>query len=120
MTPFPPNDRSGDSRFSPNRAGPTPRYRIILHRTPDKELMFIVRTVMELTHFGLCRSGPSNVGIVSLGPLASSGNTPGTCGALPGAVRRSGTESVSGAGGVARKIPVARTCLAKGNGEPHA
>ena len=49
MTPFPSNDRS---RFSAVRTTRLPSYRIILHRAPDKELMFVVRTVMELTHFG--------------------------------------------------------------------
>jgi hypothetical protein len=49
MTPLLPDDRSRDGRLFHH---PILRYRIILHRTPGKELMFIVRTVMELTHFG--------------------------------------------------------------------
>src|SRR5262245_2583567 len=63
MNPLPPSDRSQESRGSdrpanrPSPAGsPHPvaiRYKVLLHRTPDKELMFIVRTLMELTHY--CR-----------------------------------------------------------------
>jgi ATP-dependent Clp protease adapter protein ClpS len=28
------------------------RFRVVLHRASDKELMFVARVVMELTHFG--------------------------------------------------------------------
>jgi ATP-dependent Clp protease adapter protein ClpS len=28
------------------------RFRVVLHRARDKELMFVARVVMELTHFG--------------------------------------------------------------------
>jgi ATP-dependent Clp protease adaptor protein ClpS len=62
MYPLPPSDSSKDSR-GPDRparrtspAGspkPIVRYRVILHRSPDKGLMFIVRAVMELTRY--CR-----------------------------------------------------------------
>jgi ATP-dependent Clp protease adapter protein ClpS len=31
---------------------PATRYKVFLHRAADKELMFVVRAVMELTHFG--------------------------------------------------------------------
>jgi ATP-dependent Clp protease adaptor protein ClpS len=60
MTPLPPSDRSHNPRgFEPpahpsSPAGsprPYVRYRVLLHRSPDKDLMFIVRTVMELTHY---------------------------------------------------------------------
>ena len=64
MNPLPPSDRSEDARgpdrpvHRPSPAGsPRPvahRYRVILHRTPDKELLFIVQTVMELTRY--CRA----------------------------------------------------------------
>ena len=43
----PPTDHSVNSGRSP-----IVRYRVCLHRTADKELMFIVRTVMDLTRFG--------------------------------------------------------------------
>ncbi|MDB5309089.1 MAG: ATP-dependent Clp protease adaptor protein ClpS [Gemmataceae bacterium] len=43
-------------RYQPRRGQPgrlpTPRYKVFLHRTADKELMFVVRAVMELTRFG--------------------------------------------------------------------
>src|SRR5262249_44533913 len=63
MNPLPPSDRSKDSRGTdrpenrPSPAGPPHsaalRYKVLLLRTPDKGLMFIVRTVMELTRY--CR-----------------------------------------------------------------
>ena len=31
---------------------PIRRFRVVLHRASDKELMFVARVVMELTHFG--------------------------------------------------------------------
>jgi ATP-dependent Clp protease adapter protein ClpS len=31
---------------------PFPRYKVLLHNTADKELMFVVRVVQELTRFG--------------------------------------------------------------------
>jgi ATP-dependent Clp protease adapter protein ClpS len=37
--------------FGPQRHRPLPRYKVILHREPLKDLMFIVRSVMELTRF---------------------------------------------------------------------
>ncbi|MBL8795882.1 MAG: ATP-dependent Clp protease adaptor ClpS [Planctomycetia bacterium] len=36
------------------QTGQLPRYRLVLHHDPQLELMFIVRTVMELTR--LCRA----------------------------------------------------------------
>lgn len=60
MNPLQPSDRSKDLRgFDPPAQSSSPagsprssiRYRILLHRTPDKDLMFIMRTVMELTHY---------------------------------------------------------------------
>lgn len=36
------------------RCQPIPRFRLVLHQSADLELMFIVRTVMELTR--LCRA----------------------------------------------------------------
>jgi ATP-dependent Clp protease adaptor protein ClpS len=52
MNPHHPGDQTPDRR--PSSAGRPrffPRYRVLLHRSPDKDLMFIVRTVMELTHY---------------------------------------------------------------------
>lgn len=31
---------------------PTRRFRVVLHRATDRDLMFVARVVMELTHFG--------------------------------------------------------------------
>jgi ATP-dependent Clp protease adaptor protein ClpS len=57
MNSQPPSDRSQDHPAPrPSSAGPRQtafRYKVILHRTPDLGLMFIVRTVMELTRY--CR-----------------------------------------------------------------
>lgn len=33
-------------------ARPPVRYKVLLHRTADKELMFVVRAVMDLTRYG--------------------------------------------------------------------
>ena len=49
------NDRSVPPAFGRARfAGrlPPPRYKVLLHDTADKELMFVVRVVQELTRFG--------------------------------------------------------------------
>ena len=51
------NDRqqpptSGPSRFAARFYRPVSRYKVLLHRTADKELMFVVRAVMDLTRFG--------------------------------------------------------------------
>jgi ATP-dependent Clp protease adapter protein ClpS len=55
MNPRPTDDRPTPERRSPSLQGqPWPRYRVILQRDADKELMFVVRTVMELTRF--CRA----------------------------------------------------------------
>ena len=54
--PIFPSDRPVEPRDRPQpelRPGPLPRYRVVLHHDGAKELMFIVRTVMELTR--LCR-----------------------------------------------------------------
>ena len=53
----PRNDRpqppaSGPTRLPLRHTGPISRYKVLLHRTADKELMFVVRAVMELTRFG--------------------------------------------------------------------
>jgi ATP-dependent Clp protease adaptor protein ClpS len=45
-----PLDRSARTSGGP-RPGPLPPYKVILLRDAAKELMFIVRTVMELTRF---------------------------------------------------------------------
>ena len=45
------SDRPSD-RPSPVRPSRTFRYRLMLHRCEAKDLMFIVRAVMDLTHFG--------------------------------------------------------------------
>lgn len=34
------------------RPGPLPPYQLILHRSPDHDLMRTLRTIMELTRFG--------------------------------------------------------------------
>ena len=54
-----PHDPDGWARryFSP-RSVPLPRYNVILHRDAEKSLLFIVRTVMELTRF--CREEAMN------------------------------------------------------------
>ncbi|HSQ55607.1 MAG TPA: ATP-dependent Clp protease adaptor ClpS [Gemmata sp.] len=31
---------------------PAPRFKVVLHRASDKELMFVARVLMELAHFG--------------------------------------------------------------------
>ena len=47
---FPPrSDRSGPE---PTRRVPFPRYRVFLHRSADRDLMSVVRVVMEVTRFG--------------------------------------------------------------------
>ena len=51
------NDRqqpptSGPSRFASRFGRSVPRYKVLLHRTADKELMFVVKAVMELTRYG--------------------------------------------------------------------
>ena len=53
----PRNDRpqppaSGPTRLPLRHTGPISRYKVLLHRTADKELMFVVRAVMELTRYG--------------------------------------------------------------------
>jgi ATP-dependent Clp protease adaptor protein ClpS len=58
MNPLPPGDcpresRGADRSMSRSSSAPSVRYKVILHRSPDKELMFVVRAVMELTHY--CR-----------------------------------------------------------------
>ena len=50
-------DRTVPPAFGPSRpyqAGHLPftRYKVLLHNTADKELMFVARAVMELTRFG--------------------------------------------------------------------
>jgi ATP-dependent Clp protease adapter protein ClpS len=42
----------------PQRADrlPPPRYKVLLHNTADKELMFVVRVVQELTRFGMAEA----------------------------------------------------------------
>jgi len=52
MTPHTPRD-SGDwsRRYSSPRSVSLPSYNVILHRDGEKSLLFIARTVMELTRF---------------------------------------------------------------------
>lgn len=45
------NDRSDPGFRFPGLA-PRPRYKVCLHRTADKDLVFVVRVVMEITRFG--------------------------------------------------------------------
>jgi ATP-dependent Clp protease adapter protein ClpS len=51
--PFRRNRRSDPPGFVPNRTGrfPVTRYKVFLHRAADKELMFVVKVVQELTRF---------------------------------------------------------------------
>lgn len=50
--------RSDPPAFGPSQSGrpsarpPIPRYKVIIHRAAGKDLMFVVRAVMELTRFG--------------------------------------------------------------------
>jgi ATP-dependent Clp protease adaptor protein ClpS len=52
--PFRWNGRSDTPGFVPSRFGsrPLPRYNVFLHRADDKDLLFVVKVVQELTHFG--------------------------------------------------------------------
>ena len=50
--PLQPKDRPEPS--AQPRPGPLPRYKLVLHHAAALELMFVVRTVMELTRF--CRA----------------------------------------------------------------
>ena len=45
------NDRPDNPALA-RLARPAIRYKVLLHRTADKELMFVVKAVMELTRFG--------------------------------------------------------------------
>ena len=49
-----PPSRRNDRHSLLARGGYTParRVRVVLHKAADKELMFVARAVMELTHFG--------------------------------------------------------------------
>ena len=40
-----------DGRTTPLSPGPLPRYRLVLHHQHGTDLMFVVRSVMELTRF---------------------------------------------------------------------
>jgi len=54
---FPPNPSGHDPRARPAekpRRRELPLYKVILHHDAVNDLMFVVRTVMELTHF--CRA----------------------------------------------------------------
>jgi len=51
MKPVRPEQRSPAGQVQP---GQLPRYRLVLHHDAEMELMFIVRTIMELTRF--CRA----------------------------------------------------------------
>jgi ATP-dependent Clp protease adaptor protein ClpS len=56
MSTRPPSRRDRFDPPVPNRfqtgRGPITRYKVLLHRAAGKDLMFVVRAVMELTHFG--------------------------------------------------------------------
>ena len=59
MSSRPPSRRHPPSGYgspqpagSPPGAPPYPRRKVILHRTTDQSLTFVVKTVMELTHYG--------------------------------------------------------------------
>lgn len=50
--PHPPGDARRPARPKDRpRSRPLPRYRVILHHNPTVDLMFVVRSVMELTRF---------------------------------------------------------------------
>ena len=51
MSSRPPSRRNHLVPAAPGRF-PVRRYRVFLHRAADKDLMFVVRAVIELTHFG--------------------------------------------------------------------
>ena len=51
MSPPPPSRRNHPAPAPPGRF-PTRRYRVFLHRAADKDLMSVVRAVMDLTHYG--------------------------------------------------------------------
>ena len=48
------NHRSDPPGLVPSLTGrfPVTRYKVFLHRTADKDLMFVVKVVQELTRFG--------------------------------------------------------------------
>ena len=50
MTPRMPHDPDPWARRSPYSRPPS-RYNVILHRSADKSLLFVIRAVMELTRF---------------------------------------------------------------------
>jgi ATP-dependent Clp protease adaptor protein ClpS len=53
MSSRPPSRRHHPPGFGPSSGPrPHPRVKVILHRNTDVSLMAVVRTVMELTHFG--------------------------------------------------------------------
>jgi ATP-dependent Clp protease adapter protein ClpS len=52
--PRPPIDPPQEPRPQDPRSGSLPPYRVILHHDAGHDLMFVVRTVMELTRF--CRA----------------------------------------------------------------
>ena len=53
MSIRPPHRRDGHPGFRVIRPYlPNRRFRVVLHRAADKDLMFVARVVMELTHFG--------------------------------------------------------------------
>src|SRR5262245_58137590 len=52
MSLRPPNRRNDRPQTPARLARPAVRYKVLLHRTTDKELMFVVKAVMELTRYG--------------------------------------------------------------------
>jgi ATP-dependent Clp protease adaptor protein ClpS len=51
---LPAGDRPPVPRFTFAPGRPLPPYKVILHHNPARDLMFVVRTIMELTR--LCRA----------------------------------------------------------------
>jgi ATP-dependent Clp protease adaptor protein ClpS len=45
------NAKHQNSPLKKQRDRPLPRYKLVLHRNPTIDLMFVVRSVMELTRF---------------------------------------------------------------------
>jgi len=59
MSQLPDDQQAGSSRprpSHPSRSLQLPRYRVVLQASPTKDMMFIIRTIMDLTRFGLAEA----------------------------------------------------------------
>ncbi len=52
MSIRPPSRRNDRPSLLARGYFPVRRFKVVLHKSADKELMFVARVVMELTHFG--------------------------------------------------------------------